>query len=233
MKKLIRQFINLTVIITLLSISPTFLTAQNNRPVAELTIINNSPTGTTGEGFVTVNKERVVNGRSILSPSEIVTSPQTRAKISIPQNATILIEPNSKFYFSFADASLAGKLFDGEATVESLPNTFTNIWTPKGTVTVVNKNQLNVFSLSSKAGDNIRVNTLNGQVLINDTLVSAGEVYPRADNSSSGGASPDTSSSDGFNKLLIIGVIAAAAAGIVLIALAVNDDEEQIVSPVR
>src|SRR5215212_4920103 len=169
MKIEIRKFIALSLFAAILLTSPQFLLAQTPRPVGELTI-----TSTGDGGFVTINGERGVSGRSITSPSEITTSPQARAKISLAQTGTILIEPNSKLNLSFANAGISGEFSEGEVTIETVPNTTVNILTADGTLTIPNRNQINVIKIS-KDGGRTRINTLTGQAMFNNVLVSAGE----------------------------------------------------------
>lgn len=76
MKKYIYNTVAFSLILTILTTSPLFLIAQG-RLAAELTFTKN-----TAEDYVSVNGERIVSGRSILSPSEIITSAQANAKIS-------------------------------------------------------------------------------------------------------------------------------------------------------
>ena len=229
MKTGIRKFISLGLFIAILITSPQFLPAQTNRLVGELTIT------TTGEGgFVTVNGERVVSGRSITSPSEIVTSPQARARIALAQTGTILIEPNSRLNLSFADAGISGEFAAGEVTIETVPNTTVNILTADGTLTLPNRNQANIVKISKDASARTRINTLTGQAMFNNVLVSAGEFYPQPD------ATPDRTAgganrSGGTNPILLIALLGAAA-GAAVLALAAssgNNDNPPPVSPTR
>ncbi|HEX8367137.1 MAG TPA: hypothetical protein VF604_01100 [Pyrinomonadaceae bacterium] len=227
MKTGIRKFISLGLFMAILLTSPQFLLAQTARLVGELTITS------AGEGgFVTVNGERVVSGRSITSPSEITTSPQARARIALAQTGTILIEPNSKLNLSFADAGISGEFSSGEVTIETVPNTTVNILTADGTLTIPNRNQINIIKLS-KDGGRTRINTLNGQAMFNNVLVSAGEFYPQPDATTpdkTGGAG--TNRSGGGKSLLIIALLGAAAGAAVLaLAASSSNDDNSPVSP--
>jgi hypothetical protein len=226
MKSGIRKFISLGLFIALLLASPQFLLlAQTPRPVGELTIT------TTGEGgFVTVNGERVVSGRSITSPSDITTSPAARARISLAQTGTILLEPNSRLNLSFANAGISGEFSNGEVTIEAAPNTTVNILTADGTLTVPNRNQTNVVKISRDGGGRTRINTLTGQAMFNNVLVSAGEFYPQPDATTpdrpagtTGGGS--NRSGGGSNSLLIIALLGAAA-GAAVLALAASSNSD-------
>lgn len=232
MKTGIRKFVALGVFFAvLLASSPQFLLAQTPRPVGELTITS------LGEGgFVTVNGERVVDGRSITSPSEITTSPQARAKIALAQTGTILLEPNSKLNLSFASGGISGEFSAGEVTIETVPNTSLNILTADGTLTLPNRNQANVVKLSKDGGGRTRINTLTGQALFNNVVVSAGEFYPQttdAPDRRTGGAGNNRSG--GSNSVLIIALLGAAggAAVLALLASSGGDDNNSPVSPTR
>ena len=229
MKIGMRKFIALSLFMAILLTSPQFLLAQTQRPVGELTIT------TTGEGgFVTVNGERVVNGRSITSPSEISTSPQARARISLAQTGTILLEPNSKLNLSFANAGISGEFSDGEVTIETVPNTTVNILTADGTLTIPNRNQVNVIKIS-KDGGRTRINTLTGQAMFNNVLVAAGEFYPQPttrDRTAGGGSNPSDDDDDDNNSILLIALLGAAGGAAVLALLASsNNDDNPTVSP--
>ncbi|HEX8249523.1 MAG TPA: hypothetical protein VF599_15205 [Pyrinomonadaceae bacterium] len=227
MKTGIRKSISLGVLMAILLTSPQFLLAQTSRLVGELTITS------TGEGgFVTVNGERVVSGRSITSPSEIATSPQARARISLAQTGTVLIEPNSKLNLSFANAGISGEFSSGEVTIETVPNTTVNILTADGTLTIPNRNQINIIKIS-KDGGRTRINTLTGQAMFNNVLVSAGEFYPQPDAvtpDKTGGAGTNRS---GGNSLLIIALLGAAggAAVLALVASSSGGGDSSPVSP--
>jgi hypothetical protein len=227
MKIGIRKFIALSLFAAILLGSPQFLLAQTPRPVGELTI-----TSTGDGGFVTVNGERVVSGRTITSPSDISTSPQARAKISLAQTGTVLLEPNSRLNLSFADAGISGEFFDGEVTIETVPNTSVNILTADGTLTIPNRNQVNVIKIS-KDGGRTRINTLTGQAMFNNVAVSAGEFYPQptATPDKTGGGS---NRSGGKNSVLLIALLGAAGGAAVLALLASsNNDDNSPVSPTR
>jgi len=227
MKIEIRKFIALSLFAAILLTSPQFLLAQTPRPVGELTI-----TSTGDGGFVTINGERGVSGRSITSPSEITTSPQARAKISLAQTGTILIEPNSRLNLSFANAGISGEFFEGEVTIETVPNTSVNILTADGTLTIPNRNQVNIIKIS-KDGGRTRINTLTGQAMFNNVPVSAGEFYPQPTSTpdKTGGGS---NRSGGSNSVLLIALLGAAGGAAVLALLASsNNDDNSTVSPTR
>lgn len=231
MKTRIRKFISLGLFMTILLTSPQFLLAQTGRLVGELTITNDGSSAS-GENYVMVNGERVVSGRSIMSPSEITTAPQTRAKITLAQTGTILIAPNSKLNLSFANGGISGEFSNGEVTIETVPNTTVNFLTADGTLTLPNRNQTNIVKISKENG-RTRINTLTGQAMFNNVMVSAGEFYPQTD------ATPDkptggNSRRSGGNSLLILALLGAAggAAVLALVASSSSDDNTPV-SPNR
>ncbi len=230
MKTIIRKFIAFNLFLMILITSPPFLFAQN-KLVGELTITKNST-----EGFVSINGERAVSGRSITSTSEIITSPQASAKVLLPQTGTILISPNSKLILSFVNSSISGDLSFGEATIETVPNTSLNLLTPDGAITLPNQMQANIVKVTVE-NKRTRIQTLTGAVNFNNVLISAGEFYPLVNNGEtksdkSAGANSNTSKS--FNPLLLIGVLGVVA-GVAVIALAASSDkgDTPTVSPTR
>lgn len=228
MKTRVNKFITFSLIIAILVAMPQVLSAQN-QIVGELTITKNSP-----EDFVTVNGERVVSGRSITSPSDIVTSPGATATLLLPQTGTVLIAPNSKLNLSFVNSSIAGDFLAGAVTIETVPNTAINLFPPDGTITTPNRGQVNAVKASIENGVT-RVDTLKGEVLFNIVLVSAGESYSPATNSRTTAATTANSDKSGdYNPLLIFGVLGAVA-GAVIIALSVSssDNDNPTVSPTR
>lgn len=226
MKTVISKFISLGLFIAIFITSPQFLLAQSDRPAGELTIVKN--TSANGEGFVTVNGERVLSGRSVMSPSDIATSPEVTAKVSIPQTGTILISPNSKLNLSFINSNIGGDFLAGEVIIETVPNTAINLLTIDGTITVQNQNQTNVVKISIENG-RTRVNPLTGQVIFNNVVVSAGETYPSPVSETA------TAKKSGISPILIIGVLGAVAV-VALVALSSssgsNSGNTPIVSPV-
>ncbi len=230
MKTPVHKFIAFSLVLTILLSSPQFLSAQS-KLVGELVITKNSP-----EGFVSINGERVVSGRSIISTSEIITSPQASAKILLPQTGTILISPNSKLILSFINSSISGDLSYGEVTIETITNTSLNFLAPDGAVTLPNQNQANIVKVAVE-NKRTRIQTLTGAVNFNNVLISAGEFYPLAnnDNTKPGKSVGDNSNvSNGFNPLLIFGIIGAVA-GVAIIALSASSggSDTPTVSPTR
>ncbi len=230
MKTPIRKFVAFSLVLMILLASPQFLLAQN-KLVGELVITKSSP-----EGFVSINGERSINGRSITSTSEIITSPRASAKVLIPQTGTILISPNSKLILSFLSSSISGDLNSGQITIETVANTSLNFLTPDGTITIPNQNQANIVKVTVE-NKKTRVQTLTGAVNFNNVLVSAGEFYPLAvDDETKSGKSVgvDANTSKGFNPLLIIGILGAVA-GVAVIVLSASSDsgETPNVSPTR
>jgi hypothetical protein len=230
MKTPIQKFVAFCLVLMILLASPPFLLAQN-KLVGELVITKNSP-----EGFVSVNGERAISGRSVTSTSEIITSSRASAKILLPQTGTVLISPNSNLNLSFINSSISGDLVSGEVTIETVPNTSLNLLTPDGNITTPNQNQANIIKVTV-VNKRTRIQTLTGAVNFNNVLVSAGEFYPLADNektrSSKSGAA-DAGNSKGFNPLLIIGILGAVAgAAVIALSVSSNNSETSTVSPTR
>ena len=230
MKTPIQKFVAFCLVLMILLASPPFLLAQN-KLVGELVITKNSP-----EGFVSVNGERAISGRSVTSTSEIITSSRASAKILLPQTGTVLISPNSSLNLSFINSSISGDLVSGEVTIETVPNTSLNLLTPDGNITTPNQNQANIIKVTV-VNKRTRIQTLTGAVNFNNVLVSAGEFYPRNTNAAAAADNAD-SSSNGIKPVYIIAILGAVAAA-VAVALAAgssgNDNaaSSSIVSPTR
>lgn len=231
MKTLIYKITVVSLMLAILMVAPRFLLAQN-KIVGELTVTKNSP-----EGFVSINGERSVSGRSIISTSEIITSPQSGAKVVLPMTGTVLISPNSKLVLSFLNSSISGELNYGEITIETVPNTSLNLLTSDGAVTIPNQNQANIFKIAVE-NKTTRVQTITGTVSFNNVVVSAGEFYPVLDKNNTkldkSAAVDSNESKKSFNPLLIV-AIAGAVAVVAIIALSASSNEGnvQTVSPVR
>lgn len=230
MKTFVHKLSALSLALMILLASPQFLLAQN-KLVGELTITKGS-----ADGFVSINDERAVSGRSITSTSEIITSPHASAKVSLPQTGTVLISPNSKLILSFINSSISGDLSYGDATVETIANTSLNLLTPDGTITLPNQNQANIVRIAVE-NKKTWIHTLTGTVNFNNIVISAGEFYPlgKNDGTKSGkAAGADSDSSIGFNPLLIIGVLGAVAV-VAVVALSASSDKSETptVSPTR
>lgn len=230
MKTFVHKLAALSLALMILLASPQFLFAQN-KPVGELTVTKSS-----AEGFVSINDERAVSGRSITSTSEIITSPQASAKVSLPQIGTVLISPNSKLILSFINSSISGDLSYGDVTVETIANTSLNMLTPDGAITLPNQNQANIVKI---VVENKRtwIHTLTGAVNFNNIVIPAGEFYPlgKTDGTKSGkSVATDSDGSAGFNPLLIIGVLGAVAVvAVVALSASSNKSETPMVSPTR
>jgi hypothetical protein len=227
MKTSVRKFIGFYLVLTILFLTPQYLLAQN-KLIGELVITKTSP-----EGFVSVNSERAVSGRSVTSTSEIVTSPQASAKILLPQTGTLLISPNSKLILSFVDLSISGDLSYGEVTIETFPNTSLNFLMPDGAITTPNQSQANIVKATVE-NKKTRIQTLTGAINFNNVLVSAGEFYPLISNDktkSDKSTDADDDNSKSFNPLLIIGILGAVA--VVALLASSNKNESSTVSPVR
>lgn len=196
--------------------------------MGELTVIRNV-SSTANQEFVTIDGERVVSGRSVMSPADIVTPPDASAKITIPQTGIVTISPNSKMNLSFVNSSIAGELVAGEIIIETIPNTTINIFTKDGAITTPNRNEKTIVKISIEKGA-ARLTTLNGQAMFNNVLVPAGEYFPQ----SKGKTADSGDSSGGVNPLLIVGILGAVGA-VALIALSAssNNGDSSTVSPTR
>ncbi len=233
MKKFIHKFIVISLFFTALASSQKFLLAQQ-KLLGELSITKNSP-----EGFVTVNDERVISGRSMASPSLILTSPQASAKVSLAKTGTVYLSPNSKLNLSFINSSISIDIFSGETVIETVPNTFLNLSPPDGNVTLPIQNQANIIKVKVINGKT-QVQTLVGKAQFNTVLVSAGETYPltfdkdATPNKTVESEGNGSNNSKGFNRLLVVGLLGAVAA-IALVALSSSsgDSDTPVVSPTR
>lgn len=230
MKTSVYKFLVFSLILIILAASPRVLLAQF-RFVGELTVTKNSPAG-----FVSINGEPAVSGRSIASTSEIVTSPLASAKVSLPQTGNVILSPNTKLILSFVNSSLSGDLSYGEITVETVTNTSVNLLTADGAVTLPNQNQANIFKVAVE-NKKTRIQTLTGAVNFNNVLVSAGEFYPLATNEpakSDKSAAADAKSSGSFNPLLIVGILGAVVAvAVIALSASSNNGNTSTVSPTR
>lgn len=227
----IYKYITICLAVTILALSPSFLLAQQ-KFLGELLITKNS-----SEGFVTVNSERVITGRSITSPSLISTSPQATAKISLSKTGNILLSPDSKLNLSFINSSISMDIASGEVTIETVPNTSLNLFTPDGNLTLPIENQANIIRVKVVNGKTL-VQTLAGKAKFNSVLVSAGEFYPLAPNSDITSDKSieknNANDSKSYNPLLIVALLGGVGA-IVLVALSSSsgNDTAPIVSPTR
>ncbi len=227
MKTSVYKFVGFSLILIILLSSPQYLLAQD-KIVGELVITKSVP-----EGFVSVNNERAISGRSITSTSEIITSPQASAKVLIPQTGTILISPNSKLVLSFINSSISGDLSYGEVTIETSPNTSLNFLVPDGAITTPNQNQTNIVKATAE-DKKTRIQTLTGAVNFNNVLISAGEFYPLQSNDKTKpdkSARVDSGNSKSFNPLLIIAILGAVA--VVALVASSGSGESSTVSPTR
>ncbi len=205
--------------------------SAQEKVLGEITI-----TGTGTENFVTVNGERVISGRTIMSPADISTSSQASARINLPNTGNVIISPNSTLKLFFVNGGISGDLVSGEATFGTLKGAMLSILTKDGTLTVPDVDQANVVKLTVKNGTS-RVNTLVGKATFNTVEINAGEYFPAQNG---GGVAPTkttaTSGGGGFGSgyLLITLIAAAAAAAVIgLAASGGGNDNSTPVSPVR
>lgn len=209
--------------------SPKSIIAQE-KLLGELTIENN--VSAIGEQFVTVNNERVISGRSIMSPAEIETPAQTAAKVTIAKTGFIRLAPNSKMNLYFDNAGISGDFLQGNITVDALPYTKFNILTSDGPVTASNINNENVFVVNI-VNNKTQIKVLSGEVLFNKTLLVAGQTFPTEIGSSNAKKDDNPGGSGSSNIIYIILGAAAAAAVIAAVSLSGGKDSNSVVSPVR
>lgn len=180
------------------------------------------------DNFVTVNGERVISGRTLMSPADISTSAQTSAKITLPKTGTILVAPNSKIKLFFVGGGISGDVLAGEVTFNTEARTSLNILTSDGTTTLSNKNQTNIVKIMVNNGAT-KIYTLVGAAVFNTVTINAGEYFPtQTDNTSS--TTPKKSGSN--TGLIFIALIGAAVAAVVL-GLASKGGDDSPASPVR
>ncbi len=202
--------------------------AAQEKVLGELTIENN--VSAIGEQFVTVNNERVISGRSIMSPSEIETPAQTAAKVTIAKTGFIRLASGSKMNLYFENASISGDFLQGNITVDALPFTKFNILTSDGAITALNINNENVFVVNL-VNNKTQVKVLSGEVLFNGTLLVAGQTFP-TDLGNSNAKKNDNPGGAGSNNLIYIILGAAAAVVIAAVSLSGGSDNNSV-SPVR
>ncbi len=230
MKTTVITKFSLLVLTLLFTVCPTFTAAQD-KLLGELTIENNP--AASGEPFITLNGERVLSGRSVVSPADIETPAQTSAKISLTGTGILKIAPASKMNLYFEKTSISGDFLKGSVTVDALAYTKFNILTPEGAVTASNLNNENVFVINL-VNNKTQVNVLAGEVLFNGVLVIAGQTYP----AQTADANPVKNNNPGganSNKLLYI-ILGAAGAAAVIAALSLSggsNNNNSNVSPIR
>ncbi|MGI8639507.1 MAG: hypothetical protein ACR2MG_06080 [Pyrinomonadaceae bacterium] len=210
---------------------PQFVLAQE-KLLGDLTI--ESSASASGEQFVTINGERVISGRSIMSPAEIETPAQTTAKISLAKTGIIKIAPNSKMSLYFDNASISGDFLQGNLTVDALPFTKFNILTADGAITASNLTQENVFVVNL-VNNKTQVKTLTGEVLFNGILLAAGQTYPNViGNTNSTAKKDDNAGGSGSSNIILItlGVIGAVAV-VAALSLSGGNNNNSTVSPTR
>lgn len=224
----ISTFCAFSFFVSLLILSVQTISAQE-KLMGEITVtnINNA------NGFVTVNGERIVSGRTIMSPADISTSAQTSAKITLPNTGNILISPNAKVKLFFVKAGISGDVTAGEVVFATDAGTMLNILTADGETTLVDKNQSNVVKLTVANGTT-RINTLVGAAIFNTQTVSAGEYFPvQSDSGNKTPAAAPQKDKENSGGLILIAVIGAAAAAVIIGLAARGGDDSPSVSPVR
>ncbi len=127
----------------------------------------------------------------------------------------------------------------GEVTVETVPNTSLNLFSPDGNLSLPVESQANTIKVTVVNRKTV-VQTLAGQAQFNKIIVSAGETYPltTVGNATTDKPTKDDDSSNkskGLNPLLIVGALGAVAA-VVLVVLSSSSsggNDTPVVSPTR
>lgn len=225
LKTKIYKIVGVSLFLLIFAASPEYLRGQNKRLYGELTVIKNSAASgaAAGDAFVTIDGVRAVSGRSVSSPSDIETPPESGAKISFAQTGAISLAPNSKINLSFVNSSIAGDLTKGEAIIETAPDTAINIFTRDGSITTPNRSEKNVVKIWFLNGAT-QISVSSGQVLFNKVLISAGELYPQKLNNAAAADDDDDnkdSSKSGIRPIFIIAILGAVAAA-AIVALSVS-----------
>jgi hypothetical protein len=227
MKFLVTKLVATFILTVLLTVFPQTLFSQT-KVVGELSL-SEIPSAE-GKQFVRVNGEDAEDGRSVMSPSEIVTPSSINANINIPKGGSIKVSPNSKLNLTFNSSNISGSLQTGEFLISSDPKVAVNFSTPDGFLAIPVSDKLNSFRITIIDGKTT-VYTLLGSTQFNDVVVAAGDYYPRAPkNKDRSGATK----SSGNSGLLFVGVGGAIAVGILLaLSQSSNDSSSGPISPVR
>lgn len=227
MNKLIYTLLSFFLVSAILLAIPNNARAQE-KLLGELSLENAASAA--GEQFVNVNGERVISGRSIMSPVEIETFASTSAKILLAKTGFIKIAPASKMNLYFENAAISGDFLQGSITVDALPLTKFNILTADGAITASNVNSENVF-VANLVNNRTQLKVLSGEVKFNGILLTAGQSYP-ADTAVSN--APKENKSGGSNNLIFIALgIAGAVAAVAALTLSGGGNNNSNVSPVR
>lgn len=208
----IKNITSVTLVLLLVSF-PQILLSQT-KVVGELIIAETTPSG--NELSINVNGSRAESGRSIMSPSSIVTPANLNAKVILPKVGSVTVSPNSNLELSFDSSSISGNLNSGEFIIYADPKIAVNFSTPDGNITVPVSDGLNSFEVKI-VGGKTTVYSLFGKTQFNDQAILAGEYYPKQANKDKA----DVKKSDGKSNsgLLILGIVGAVGAG-ALFALA-------------
>lgn len=222
--KILKFRVSFCLSFTLLIILFSQIVSAQGKLIGEITITG----GGGADNFVTVNGERVISGRTIMSPADISTSAQTSAKITLPKTGTILVAPNSKIKLFFVNGGISGDVLAGEVTFNTEAGTGLNILTADGTTTLANKNQTNIVKIMVN-NSATKIYTLFGTAVFNTVTVNAGEYFPTQTND----ASTTPKKSGNKNGLIFIALIGAAVAAVVLGLASKGGDDSSPASPVR
>jgi hypothetical protein len=230
--QIIRRCVCVGLLFALLVTASNFTLAQG-KIAAELSVDASS-----ADGFVTINGERALSGRSVLSPAEIVTSPEATAKVSLAKTGVVIIAPNSKARLSFDQAKISGDFQSGKLKLDVPAGTALSLRTPDGTIAVSGRDEETVFNVALENG-RTRIGTLSGVATFNGVPVPAGQVYPLGSDPSAA-VLPDPQTTPGAgaggisNTTLFVIIAVAGAVGLgAALALSGGGDDDRVVSPVR
>jgi hypothetical protein len=211
---------SLLLVIVAVSLSP--LNAQQKALIGVLTVAS---------GNVTINGQSAVTGRSVFSPSTIVTSTNGNASIGIPMVGIIVLKPNSTINLSFNNSSISGDGLAGCITIETFGQTALNLLMTDGTLNTTNPSDPTTATIAISEGQT-NLSIVRGEVLFNQARFSAGQTLGDIE---CGDVAPAKASGDNKSLIfLLVGAAAAAIAGITLGAGGGGDTPDSPpVSPIR
>lgn len=179
-----------------------------------------------GKKFVTVNGETAEDGRSIMSPSSIVTPSNVDAKVTLPEVGSVKISPNSRLNLSFSKTDISGTLRMGEFIIYANPKVTSKFSVPDGEIIIPANDTINSFEVKIVNGKTT-VYSILGDTLFSGLVVPAGDFYPKKRDDA------NTKKSGGGTALLFLGIAGAVAAGALLaLSGSSNNSGNGNVSPV-
>lgn len=122
------------------------LAGSSDKQMGELIVA-----GANDSSFVTVDGERAVSGRSIMSSSTITTPANTGATISLGKAGRVEIAPDSTVSLNFTEKAISANLAAGKVKVFNAAGVESKISTKDETVTA-DANQNNLLSVDLLTG---------------------------------------------------------------------------------